>query len=67
MIVVKLTILALVITAIWVFFIRAWGVSNPKRVLSNDYPNLMLFVNSSLVLADIIGILASVIYFLFIR
>lgn len=67
MMIVKLTILALVITAIWIFIIRVWSVSNPKKVLLRQYPNWMSFGTAFLVSADIIGILASVIWLLFFR
>ena len=67
MMIVKLTILALVITAVWTFIIRTWSVSNPKKVLLSEYPNWMSYGTLFLVFADIIGILASVIWLLFFR
>lgn len=67
MMIVKLTILALVITVVWTFIIRIWSVSNPKKVLLSEYPNWMSFGALFLVFADIIGILASVIWLLFFR
>lgn len=67
MIIVKLTILLLVITAIWIFVVRTWAVSHPTKVLLSQYPHWMCIVTAYIVIADIIGILSSVVWLLFIR
>ena len=67
MIIVKLTILLLVITAIWIFVVRIWAVSHPTKVLLSQYPHWMKLGTGLLVIADIIGILSSAIWLLFIR
>lgn len=67
MIIVKLTILLLVITAIWIFVVRTWAVSHPRKVLLSQYPHWMNLGTALLVIADIIGILSSVVWLLFIR
>ena len=67
MIIVKLTILLLVITTVWIVVIRTWAVSNPTKVLLSQYPHWMSLGTGLLVIADIIGILSSVVWLLFIR
>lgn len=67
MIIVKLTILLFVITAMWIFVVRTWAAGHPAKVLLSQYPNWMCIVNACLDLADIIGILSSTVWFLFIR
>lgn len=67
MIIVKLTILLLVITAIWIYIVKVWSVSNPTKVLLSQYPHWMKLGTGLLVIADIIGILSSVVWALFIR
>lgn len=70
MIIVKLTIFSIVITVIWLFSIRVWAISNPdKEIISKatkKYPKwaygLPLFF-----LLDILGILSSTVYLLFLR
>ena len=67
MIIVKLTILLLVITAIWIFVARTWADGHPAEVLLSQYPHWMCIVTACIVIADIIGILSSTVWFLFIR
>ena len=67
MIIVKLTILLLVITAIWIFVVRTWADGHPAEVLLSQYPHWMSLGTGLLVIADIIGILLSTVWFLFIR
>ena len=67
MIIVKLTILLLVITAIWIFVIRTWAASHPAKVLLSQYPHWMSLGTACLVISDIIGILSSVVWALFVR
>lgn len=71
MIIVKLTILAVMVTALYIWIWRAWLKSNPEEALKtafnrnylpkSGYPILVL------ILVDIIGIFASVIWVLFLR
>lgn len=67
MIIVKLTILLLVITVIWIYVVRTWAVSHPAKVLLSQYPHWMSLGTGLLVIADIIGILSSAVWLLFIR
>lgn len=67
MIIVKLTILLLVITMVWIVVIRTWAVGNYAKVLLRQYPHWMKLGTGLLVIADIIGILSSVVWALFIR
>lgn len=70
MIIVKLTILSIAITAIFALTIRIWAMNNPVEYFyakkSEKYPawayGLPLFV-----FLDVIGILASIVYLLFFR
>lgn len=70
MIIVKLTILAFVISAIYLFAIRIWVKSNPLRAIKANaiekYPKWM-YGFALFVVLDIVGILASTVWFLFIR
>ena len=67
MIIVKLTILLLVITMVWIVVIRTWAVGNHAKVLLRQYPHWMSIGSACLFIADIIGILSSTVWFLFIR
>lgn len=68
MIIVKLTVLSITITAIFALAIKIWAVDNPIEYFyakkSEKYPvwayGLPLFV-----FLDVIGILASIVYLLF--
>lgn len=70
MIIVKLTILSFVISAIYLFAIRTWVKSDPLRAIkantTEKYPKWMSGFALFVVL-DIVGILASTVWFLFIR
>lgn len=71
MIIVKLTILAILITVVYVWLFRAWLRTNPEEALRTaltagylpkcGYP-IVLFI-----IIDIIGVFASAIYLLFLR
>lgn len=71
MIIVKLTVLAVMVTALYIWIWRAWLKSNTKEALKiafgknyipkSGYP-IIIFL-----LIDIIGIFASAIYLLFFR
>lgn len=67
MIIVKLTILLLAITAVWIVVIRTWAAENPAKALLSQYPHWLSLGTGLLVIADIIGILSSVVWALFIR
>lgn len=70
MIIVKLTILSIVITAIGIFAIKVWVDSDPikaaKARIQEKYPKWILAV-SWLCVFDALGILASTIWLLFFR
>lgn len=70
MMIVKLTILSIVITAIFVLAIRFWVSAFPeeylKATITKKYPKWW-YLYVLFFLFDIVGILASVIYLLFIR
>jgi len=70
MIIVKLTILSVVITAVFILAIRLWVIKDFKKALSTKftgkYPK-WLYGFPIFVFLDIIGILASVVYLLFFR
>jgi len=71
MIIVKLTVLAVMVTALYIWIWRAWLKFNPEETLKtafnrnylpkSGYP-IILFL-----LLDVIGIFASAIYLLFFR
>ena len=71
MIIVKLTILAILITVVYVWLFRAWLRTNPEEALKTaltvgslpkcGYPIILLII------IDIVGVFASVIYLLFFR
>lgn len=71
MIIVKLTVLAVMVTALYIWIWRAWLKSNPTEALKiafgkNYVPKggWMLIV---FLLIDIVGVFASAIYLLFFR
>ncbi len=71
MIIVKLTVLAVMVTAVYVFLYKSWISQNPREVFKitfdKDYfPKPIKFL-ALLVVIDIIGIFASAIYLLFFR
>ncbi len=70
MMIVKLTVLSIVITAIFVLAIRIWASAFPgkylKATVTKKYPK-WFYLYVLFCLFDIIGILASVIYLLFMR
>lgn len=71
MIIVKLTVLAVMVTAVYVFLYKSWLAQNPKEAFKitfdKDYfPKSAIFL-SLLIGLDIIGIFASAIYLLFFR
>lgn len=69
MIIVKLTILIVLITAIYIFFWRSYLRSNPIEALKISVGGAGKggYILSALVILSIIGILASVIWALFFR
>lgn len=70
MMIVKLTVLSIVITLIYIFIARLWAKSNPSKALRltlfNECPKWLYGLPNFIVL-DIIGILASVVWLLFVR
>lgn len=70
MMIVKLTILSILITAIFVLAIRIWASAFPGKYLTatitKKYPKWSYFY-VLFVVFDIIGVFASTIYLLFIR
>lgn len=71
MIVVKLTVLCFIATAIYMFFYIPYLKSNPQEIILSDlfksYVPKGGYVATILVLLDIIGLLASAVYLLFFR
>jgi len=71
MIIVKLTVLAVMITALYIWIWRAWLKSNPKEALKvafgKNYVPKGGYMLAIFLLIDIIGIFASAIYLLFFR
>lgn len=69
MIIVKITILLVVITAIYTFFWRAYLKSNPIEALKISVGGVGKggYVLSALVILSVIGILSSTIWALFFR
>ena len=70
MMIVKLTVLSILITAIFVIAIRIWASAYPGKYLTasitKKYPK-WFYLYVLFVLLDIIGVFASAIYLLFIR
>lgn len=71
MIIVKLTVLAVIVTAVYVFLYKSWLSQNPREAFKitfdkGYFPKSAIFL-SLLVAIDIIGIFASAIYLLFFR
>lgn len=70
MIIVKLTVLSLIISAVFYFALRVWVGADMKRALlakmTGKYPK-WIYVFVLFVFLDIIGIFASAIYLLFFR
>lgn len=71
MIIVKLTVLTVMVTAVYVFLYKSWLAQNPKEAFKITFdksylPKSAVFL-SLLVGLDIIGIFASAIYLLFFR
>ena len=71
MIIVKLTVLAVMVTALYIWIWRAWLKSNPeeafKTALNRNYLPKSGYPIIIFLLIDIIGIFASAIYLLFFR
>lgn len=69
MIIVKLTFLSFVLTAIMIWFIKVWVKAYPSKAIvagiTNKYPTWMIYPLGLLVISDVIGIIASVIWLLF--
>lgn len=66
MIIVKLTILLTMVCAVLIFAMKVWGENNPLDALVSNYP-VWMYVSVLLMFLDVIGIFASVIWFLFFR
>lgn len=70
MMIVKLTVLSILITAMFVIAIRIWASAFPKKYLSatitKKYPK-WTYLYVFFLFLDIIGVFASAIYLLFIR
>lgn len=68
MIIVKITFLLILITAITIFFLRCWAQSNPVKAITMSFkkelPAFCLFFGF-LIIFDVIGIILSAIWFLF--
>ena len=71
MIIVKLTVLAVMVTALYIWIWRVWLKSNPEEALKTAFNRSYLpksgYPIIILLLLDIIGIFASAIYLLFLR
>lgn len=71
MIILKMTVLCLVLTAIYMFFYIPYLKRNPQEIILSDlfksYVPKGGYVAAILVLLDIIGFLASAVYLLFFR
>lgn len=71
MMIVELTILFVLLTAIYMYFWKAWLKTNPKEVfkmsLNRKYIPKSGYPLISIIFFDVVGIIASTIYFLFIR
>ena len=66
MIIVKLTILLTMVVVLLIVLFRAWAEVNPLKALVDDYPK-WFYMLPLLMFLDVIGIFASVIWFLFFR
>ena len=68
MIIVKITFLLILITAISIFFLRCWAQSDPVKAITMSYrkdlPTWCAFLGF-LIIFDVIGIILSAIWFLF--
>lgn len=71
MIIVKLTVLAVMVTALYIWIWRAWLKSNPEEALKTAFNRNYLpksgYPIIFFLLLDVIGVFASVIYLLFFR
>lgn len=71
MIIVKLTVLAIMVTTLYIWIWRAWLKSNPEEALKTAFNRSYLpksgYPIVVLLFLDIIGIFASAIYLLFFR
>lgn len=71
MIIVKITVILILITAIYMYFWEAWLKTNPKEVfkmnLNREYLPKSGYPLVPLIFFDVVGIIASAIYLLFIR
>lgn len=71
MMIVKLTILFVLLTAIYMYFWKTWLKANPKEVFKMSFNKEYLpksgYPLIPLIFFDVVGIIASAIYFLFIR
>lgn len=69
MIIVKLTVLSFVLTAIMVWIVKVWASANPSKAMvatiTKEYPNWMTLPIALLVIFDVVGSVLSVIWFLF--
>ena len=68
MIIVKITFILILITAICIFFLRCWARANPIKAITMSYKKdltawCMFF--GLLIIFDVIGIILSAIWFLF--
>lgn len=66
MIIVKITILLTMVVVLLIVLFRAWAEVNPLKALVDDYPK-WFYMLPLLMFLDVIGIFASVIWFLFFR
>lgn len=71
MIIVKLTVLAVMVTAVYIYLYKNWLAQNPKEAFKitfdkGYFPKYAVFLSLLMVL-DVIGIFASAIYLLFFR
>ena len=65
MVIVKLTILALIVTVILLTLFKGWCISHPLEAMIEYYP-WWAYVMGILVILDVIGVVASAIWLLFI-
>jgi len=66
MIIVKFTILLTMVVVLLIVLFRAWAEINPLKALVEEYPK-WFYMLPLLMFLDVIGIFASVIWFLFFR
>lgn len=64
MIIVKLTILVTLIVKFLVYMFKSWALRHPLKLALEDYP-WWSYIMAILVILDVVGVFASVIWLLF--